>query len=542
MRAADFAWERYVRERYPLDAISYSAARIRQTRRDPLLFGLTYFGSHLESEETDHQISFSDFHLDLAEHAKTWMAKSGPMENRGAWIAARGSGKSTWLFLILPAWALAHGHRRYVAAFADTATQAETHLKSLKMELDTNALLRFDFPAFCAPGLRPDGRTVADDQSLTVRGNGAVFMAKGIDSSALGAKVGSQRPDCILFDDIEPDEANYSPAQKASRLATITQAVFPMNTSAVVTFAGTVTMPGSVIHDLVRSVTESGPCEPWVADERIQVHHYPALATDADGQRRSTWPARWSLEYLLSIEHTRSFAMNFQNEPVSADGLYWTKESIAYWAPTDAELRAFTRKAMVIDPAVSDGKGSDWSAIAIGWLRPAIRDAQAAAQLRSPEIMQYLLDTAGHPLVLVREIVRVKLTGRALRDFALRKAQQFGVTRAFVESNQGHSLWLDTFADFPIRVDLMHAKEKKEVRAAMALNHYEARPTRVMHEHKFASAETEMLGFPKTVNDDQVDAVSHLTRVLLEPETVTIVATVAAPPRRPTVASVASYI
>src|SRR5882724_3608673 len=113
---------------------------------------------------------------------------------------ARGSRKSTWLFLILPAWALAHGHRKYVAAFADTATQAETHLKSLKMELDTNELLRFDFPAFCSPSLRPDGRTVANDQSLTVRANDAVFMAKGIDSSALGAKVGSQRPDCILFD------------------------------------------------------------------------------------------------------------------------------------------------------------------------------------------------------------------------------------------------------------------------------------------------------------------------------------------------------
>lgn len=523
MRAAEFEWERYVRERYPLDAISYSAARIRQTRRDPLLFGLTYFGNHLESEETGHQISFSDFHLDLAEHAKTWMNKTGPMENRRAWIAARGSGKSTWLFLILPAWALAHGHRRYVAAFADTATQAETHLKSLKMELDTNELLRFDFPAFCSPGLRPDGRTVADDQALTVRGNGAVFMAKGIDSSALGAKVGSQRPDCLLFDDIEPDESNYSPSQKASRLATITQAVFPMNTSAVVTFAGTVTMPGSVIHDLVRSVTESGPPETWVIDERIKVHHYPALATEADGARRSTWPARWSLEYLLSIEHTRSFAMNFQNEPISADGLYWTKETITHWSPTDAELRAFTRKAMVIDPAVSDGKSSDWSALAIGWLRPA-----SAGD--------------GHPLVLVREIIRAKLTGRALRDFALRKAEQLGVTRVFVESNQGHSLWLDAFADFPIRVDLMHAKEKKEVRAAMALNHYEARPTRVFHEQVFASAETEMLGFPKTVNDDQVDAVSHLTRVLLEPETVTIVATVAAQPRRPVVTSVASYI
>jgi GNAT superfamily N-acetyltransferase len=523
MRAADFDWQAYMRQRYPLDALQYPAARVRQTRRDPLLFGLTYFGHHLESEETEHVISFSDFHLDLCAYASTWMTRSPePMSNRHAWIAPRGSGKSSWLFLILPAWALAHGHRRYVAAFADTATQAETHLKSLKIELDTNPLLRFDFPEFCKPGLRPDGRSVADDESLTVRGNGAVFMAKGIDSSALGAKLGNQRPDCLLFDDIEPDEANYSRSQKEKRLKTIVQAVFPMNTSAVVTFAGTVTMPGSVIHDLVRSVTEMGAPEQWVTDERIQVHHYPALVTEPDGARRSTWPARWSLDYLLSIEHTRSFAMNFQNEPINPDGLYWTVDDIAYW-PEDESVdgQGWTRRAMVIDPAVSDGKASDWSALAVGWLRPA---------------------DAGHPLVLVRDIRQVKATGRQLRDYALRLAQQLGVTRVFVECNQGHSLWLDTFADFPIRVDLMHASEPKPVRAGMALNHYQATPTRVLHERKFPSAETQMLGFPKTVNDDQVDAVSHLTRVLLEPETVTIVATVAAQPRRPVVASVTSYV
>jgi GNAT superfamily N-acetyltransferase len=529
MRADEFDWQAYVRQRYPLDALSHSAARVRQTRRDPLLFGLTYFGHHLESEETGHVISFSDFHLDLCTYASTWMIKSPePMANRHGWIAPRGSGKSSWLFLILPAWALAHGHRRYVAAFADTATQAETHLKSLKIELDTNPLLRYDFSDFCKPGLRPDGRTVADDESLTVRGNGAVFMAKGIDSSALGAKLGNQRPDCLLFDDIEPDEANYSVAQKEKRLKTIVQAVFPMNTSAVVTFAGTVTMPGSVIHDLVRSVTEAGPPEPWVTDEKIQVHHYPALATDADtGQQRSTWPARWSLEHLLSIQHTRSFAMNFQNEPINPDGLYWTVDDIRYWDETgeSADYLTWTRKAMVIDPAVSDGKASDWSALAVGWLRPAGVSENGA----------------GHPLVLVKDIRQVKATGRQLRDYALRLAEQLGVQRVFIECNQGHSLWLDTFADFPIRVDLMHASEPKPVRAGMALNHYQATPTRVIHERKFASAETQMLGFPKTVNDDQVDAVSHLTRVLLEPDTVTIVATVQARPRRPVVASVTPY-
>jgi hypothetical protein len=536
-RAAEFDWTEYFRRRYPLDAATYSAARRRQTRMDPLLFALTYFGHHLKSPETDQEITFSDFHLDLCDEAKRWADKLGDLECRNAYMGPRGIGKSTWLFLILPMWALAHGHREFCIAFADTATQAETHLKTFKHELDNNALLRFDYPDLCSPALRPDGRTEADDQSLTIRANGAVFVAKGIDSSALGAKVGNKRPDLILFDDIEPAEDSYSPYQKVGRLKTITQAVFPMNLAAVVVFAGTVTMSGSVIHDIVRTCLEAPEVVAedddlrWVLDEKITGHHYPALVREPDGGFRSMWPGRWSADFLKSIMHTRSFAMNFQNEPVNPDGLYWTAEDIQYADPswTDAELpvMGFTRGAMTIDPAVSDGKSSDWSAIAVGSLRPA---------------MASNLPGKRHPLVLVREVTAVKMTGRQLRDYALGLLSRHpGVTRVFVECNQGRSLWLDAFADAPVRVDLVHHSEPKPVRAGMALAHYQAVPTRVLHARRFPSAETQMLGFPRVLHDDEVDAVSHLTRVLLEPETVNIVATLKPKTRRPRVARQYSY-
>lgn len=523
VRAADFDWQTYVRRRLPQDGVNYRAVRVRQTKHDPLLFGLVYFGKHLASLETGGVISFSDFHLDLCAYAKSWATQTGPMENRHGWVGPRGVGKSTWLFLILPTWALAHGHRKYVAAFADTATQAEQHLKSFKMELDNNDLLRFDFPTFAQAALRLDGRKVGDDQSLTIRGNGAIFQAKGIDSSALGAKVGSQRPDVLLFDDIEPDEANYSAYQKKQRLSTILQAVFPMNTSAVVTFAGTVTMPGSVIHDLVKSVTEGPDVErQWVTDERIQAHHYPALATDDDGTERSTWPARWTLEYLMSIRHTRSFAMNFQNEPVSTDGMYWVPADITYADTVPTPQLGFIRTALVLDPAVTDGKSSDFTGVAIGSLRPGTATTP--------------------PLVVVRHLSQVKLPARALRDHCLRLLEQHHVHRTFIEGNQGANLWLEIFADWPTDVSLMHASEPKEWRAAMALNHYQSLPRRVQHMQRFASAEEQMLAFPNTVNDDQVDAVSHLVRVLLEPHTVTVTATVGRSGKRQQRVTVSSYL
>src|SRR5690606_5628672 len=294
-------------------AATEQAAEARRllTRMDPQLFALIYLSKHLRGPETGDSVSFSRFHVELADSAKQWARRDlGPREHREAWVAPRGSGKSTWLFCILPMWALAHGHRRYVAAFADSGPQATQHLISFKRELDTNELLRFDFPKLCAPARRPGGVNVSDNQNLMISESGAVFQAKGIDSSTLGAKVGNQRPDVILFDDIEPDASNYSAYQKEKRLDTVLNAVFPMNLNAVVLFAGTTTMHGSIIHDLVRQVTEPTDAPAWPRGEKIRTRYYPAILQLDDGTEASLWPQRWTLDFLESIRSTRSYALN----------------------------------------------------------------------------------------------------------------------------------------------------------------------------------------------------------------------------------------
>lgn len=245
-----FDWRRYL-ARYPAALLETSEGRRVATRVDPLLFALVYLPHHLASVETGG-ISFSTFHLAFYEAAKRWVRDDlGPAEIREAWVAPRGSGKSTMGFLVAPLWAMAHGHRRYIAAFADSGPQAQQHLMSVKRELDTNTLLRRDFPALCRPARRPGGATVSDSQTLLLTESGAVFQARGIDSSTLGAKLGNQRPDLLLFDDIEPPGAVYSVHQKEKRQASIVEAVFPMSLNAVVVFLGTTVMHGSVIHEIV---------------------------------------------------------------------------------------------------------------------------------------------------------------------------------------------------------------------------------------------------------------------------------------------------
>ncbi|WP_121720710.1 hypothetical protein [Streptomyces sp. E2N171] len=242
--------------RYPKELLTRTEGRVALTRNDPLLFAYLYLPHHLTTDSGSQ--SLSAFHLDLIEYAKTWTKPvTKPREYRDCFIAPRNAGKSTWLFLLLPMWAAAHGHVKFVAAFSDSASQAEDHLQTFKTELDTNERLTSDFPDLCTPMMgQKIRRHVAQSSDQIMQANGFVFMAKGIDAKTLGMKVGRQRPDLLLFDDIEPPEATYSEIEASRRLTTLLDAALPLNIYARVAIVGTTTMPGSII-DQLRTVGEA---------------------------------------------------------------------------------------------------------------------------------------------------------------------------------------------------------------------------------------------------------------------------------------------
>jgi hypothetical protein len=482
------------------------------TKYSPLLFALLYLPHHLKGEEEDAQITLSEFHIELAEAAKRWaLPTTEPRADRDGYICPREAGKSTWLFLILPLWAAAHGHKRFIAAFADSGTQAEMHLLSFKRELDTNDLLRKDFPKLCKAGRRPSGSTESDTKSMLITSSGFVFGARGIDAKALGMKVGSRRPDLLILDDIEPDEANYSDYQKAQRLSTLQNAILPLNIRARVVIAGTVTMPGSIVHDLVKTVTRPGE-EPadWVRDERIRVHYYRAIITDEEtGERRSLWPAKWPLPFLEQIEHTRSYKLNYDNNPLARDGDYWNETDFVH-----AELPALTHQLLSIDPAVTSKKKSDYTALAV------------------------IAYSAAHRRCIVRYAVAVRVQpGAPLKRLVLRILDEFPEIRGVVvEVNQGGDVWKGSvLAGLPVPVKTVHQSEPKEVRAARLLSHYQLPPKRiagrpdpsvaagiahlprVVHERPLPAAEEQMVGFPKAAHDDLVDTIGTGVDMFLKP-------------------------
>ena len=433
-----------------------------------------------------------DFHLDLLDYAGGWAKPTGARkEHRACFIAPRQSGKSTWIFLLLPMWAAAHGHRHFVAAFSDSEAQAMTHLHTFKMELANNELLRTDFPELCSP--KKVGNSQKDmlyNRNQIMQSNGFIFMAKGADSAALGMKLGATRPDVLLFDDIEPGESNYSAFEARKRKETLLSDLFPLNDWAVVAIVGTTTMPDSLIDQMrkVEAAREEFDGDPelfresldpdyrWIVDENISVHYWPVIR-ESGGIEESLWPERWSMDDLNKDRHTRAFQKNLMNKPVSLDGTMWLEDDIDVDTPNPETYR---RTLISVDPAVTTAKRSDYTGIAI-------------------------VSQGYDGTIYVRHAEQVKEASDALSDRVAQLVDDYDCQILVIETNQGGDLWRQVFKDVPCKYVSIRATEKKELRAQRVADYYKR--GEVKHTKHFHIAEEQMLAFPHVTHDDVVDAI-----------------------------------
>lgn len=158
---------------------------------------------------------------------------------QAATLYARGGGKTTWIDMIAPLWAMLYGHRRFPVAIGASIKAAKKSLKTIKKLLARSPEILADFPAIaipiralggisqrCAsqtyhgqptdiewgsdqitlPTLRsPDGQAALD------LGCGAILAVTGVGGAIRGANEGGQRPDMLLIDDPQTKKAAASP-------------------------------------------------------------------------------------------------------------------------------------------------------------------------------------------------------------------------------------------------------------------------------------------------------------------------------------------
>lgn len=475
------------------ELLKSKAGRLALTKHDPLLFAYIYLPHHITAE--DGSMTLNEFHLELVKYSEVLTKPiNKPAEYRDCFIAPRNTGKSTWVFTILTIWAAAHGHQKFIAAFSDSSTQAEEHLKTFLSELQENEKLKQDFPLLCQPkmgGWRE--RAIAANRWQYMAASGFIFMAKGADNAVLGMKVGTLRPTWIILDDIEKDESNYSEAAVQTRLKTLQDAIFPLNVYAKVTIVGTTTRPGAII-DQIRKVNEfkkewdgteaelsdALPHElRWVLQEGFNCKHMRALIKQEDGYR-SLWPEKWPLDWLIAQAHTRSFLKNYQCEPIADDAGYWDEADINI----ESEL-VYGNTIISVDPAVTTNKRSDYTGVSV-----ISRGTMFPNRL------------------YVRHVEQGKWSPEKIFERVEELVAEFDAKIIYIETNQGGDTWKQVFdgASAKVRYFKQPPNEKKEHRAQRALDFYQK--NRVFHVMHFPAAEEQLLNFPKGLHDDMVDAIS----------------------------------
>jgi phage terminase large subunit-like protein len=245
-------------------------------------------------------------------------------------------------------------------------------------------------------------------------------------------------------------------------------------------FVGTTTMPNSVM-DQFRKYGE-GQTDPelnWIKDQNVTVHYYPAIMTDDKGNERSVWQEKWSLEWLNSQRHLRDFAKNYMNRPVNTDGTFWTNEDVII-----EEIEDYGNTIISIDPAVTKGKISDYTGIAV---------------------LSRGYDETGKNIVYVRHAEQVKMSPSEIAERTAFLVDKFEVGVLYVEVNQGGDLWKDVFKNVPAKYRSKSQSLSKQIRAGKALNFYQQ--GKVRHTAHFPVLEEQMWSFPKVSHDDVLDAV-----------------------------------
>jgi len=446
-------------------------------RTSPILFALYYLAPHVMLPGMLHALS--DLHIALAMSAKRWMRTDvGPKEIRDAWVAPRDAAKTTWLFLILPLWSMAFGHRKFIVVYSDTEDQAKLHLATLKLQFAQNERLMRDFPELCTP-MKTGGRALKDNDTTYLAANGAIIMVKGMNSATLGVKWDNLRPDALLFDEVEPKKGRYNVEMKRKRLEDLIDVILPCNFSAVVQIAGTTVMAGSIIHNLVEG-------DAWVAEENITVHHFRGIIEDPEtGDERSLWEPKWSLEFQREerLRNPRGYAKNFDNAPVDENGTFWDDDDITY---DTRLLEHITERILVVDPASKSKKTNDETGIAM---------VSYAGNVRR---------------VIVERVMGVRLKPDKLRELVHSIVRNNGIRLIVVDVTNGGDHVENTLSPLPpgVRVFPVSLRRSKIDRITDLHDCYLRKPPMVVHARPISTLEAQMKAYPKTLHDDQIDAVA----------------------------------
>lgn len=319
------------------------------TRQSHFMFFHFYFAHYVKYETAPFQKEI--FHITEREDIKNFFC-----------CAFRGSGKSTIITMSYPIWAiLGEQQKKFVLILCQTRNQAKQHMINLKMELESNQLLKNDLGPF------QEEHDEWGTSSLVFSNMNARVTAASTEQSIRGLRHNQYRPDLIICDDVEDIASTKTREGRNKTYQWLTAEVIPAgdrNTRLVIV--------GNLLHEdsLLMRIKED------VTKERIDgvFKEFPVVKG-----REILWPGKYlSMEDIESEKRKAGNEFAWEREYmlhiVSDEEQAIHREWINYYDELphgETDCQGYQKHIEVrigVDLAISKRDTADYTAMVPAWL------------------------------------------------------------------------------------------------------------------------------------------------------------------------------
>ena len=165
--------------------------------------------------------SLADHHRDLWRWA--WAIEAGKRQDPFAGIWARGAAKSSTAEMVVASLG-ARKRRRFVLYVSGTVDLAIRHVESIRLLLESDEFSRH-YPDCASPQVGKFGNQRGWRDNRLVTAGGFTIDAVGLEQAIRGVRVGEDRPDMIVLDDV--DDVRDTPKITQAKVDRVTRSLFP---------------------------------------------------------------------------------------------------------------------------------------------------------------------------------------------------------------------------------------------------------------------------------------------------------------------------
>ena len=278
-----------------------------------------------------------------------------------AWIAFRESAKTTFAKLYI-IWLIAYSKKKYINVDSFDKENAERILFDVAYELTNNQRLNADYPTLFSKKRGID-EIKQNRINNFVTENGIRVEAHSTQESVRGRIHLNQRPDFLLFDDIETNKTKDSQAYTKQVKDHISEAMAGMSPDGAILYLGNyITEYGNIQFLFDRAKNDTG----------LRIRNIPVMADNiplwgskyaiTDDEARKT--GKVSIEDKQRQLGSYVFSYEMLNKPIDEAMAEFKKEFIQI--ATEADYKHLQTNVFVtIDPAVSEKTSADFTGICI---------------------------------------------------------------------------------------------------------------------------------------------------------------------------------